>query len=334
MSRIKLVSQTRMDVTEYSIGDELPGGTAPVVLTRLSDGQQFVLKSALGGVSAHSLLHQNAHEANEYLAFQLYRAAGCRVPDGIDFVQVEGKNIFGLLENFINGVTLHNLMHVRDPSIVEFTFPTIRSDLVIHGLFANWDINMMDNIMVSYTEEGGKRIFDYTNPITVDCGGTLQFRAMGDLKRAFSPEVSNIKSIVQYSQSYKPMGVLMRLSPEDLNKEICKRWNTVNKDAILAAFDTAVPIVAPHFKAARAALPGLLDVGALRDMIIRRMAYLDSLCSAAAPALAPAGGAGLGVGVGLGAAATPTAAAMPNTRANTNRKPRSRRQTRRRRNRR
>jgi hypothetical protein len=258
---------------EYIIsGERLNGGTGPIVLINMTNGNKFVLKAPLDVPKRHLVL-RNAHEANEYLAFQLYKAAGCRVPDYIDFVQIVGTDVYGILENFIDGVTLYDLMSRRDPNIPELTFPAIRNDLIIHALFANWDINVTQNIMISYiVNENGSATYDYSNPITIDCGGTLQFRAMGGIKD-FTPEVLNINSIIRYSTHYKPMGAFKSFSRNDLNKEICKRWSTVNKDAILRAFDEAKDIIRPHFSDAK------LNIDNLRDILTMRMSYFDRICS-------------------------------------------------------
>jgi hypothetical protein len=246
----------------FSVLGELDGGTAPRLVSRDSDGVRFVLK-----------LTEGAHEANEYLAFQLYKAVGCNVPDTY-LVKDKVSGIYGLLESFIHGVTLYDLMHIRDPKVVELTFPVIQRDLVIHALFANWDINVTTNIMIPYTKEGTP---DYANPIVIDCGGTLQFRAMGGLKE-FTSEVGNIKSIVRYAQNYKPFGKFKRVAEAELNAVVCERWRTVKKYEILKAFDTTRPKIEPIFRAAG------LSLDTIRSILEARMTYLDRLCPA------PAGG--------------------------------------------
>lgn len=273
-STITLISLVRGgEPVQYRVSSErLNGGTGPIVVISMVDDSKFVLKAPLDA-SRRQLVLRNAHEANEYLAFQLYRAAGCRVPDYIDFVQIEGTDIYGILENFIDGVTLYDLMSERDPHIKELTFPAIRNDLIIHALFANWDINVTQNIMIArIVNENGTRSYDYSNPITIDCGGTLQFRALGGLKD-FSSEVANINSIVRYSAHYKPMGLFQSFSRKDLTTEICKRWATVNKDAILRAFDEVQEVIRPIFSSAD------LNVDYLRAVLMDRMTYIDGLCT-------------------------------------------------------
>jgi hypothetical protein len=315
---LKILSLTTAGATpvDYTIIKKLTGGTGPLLLTRL-DGRQFVLKAELNA-SGHTLVNRNAHEANEYLAFQLYKAAGCRIPEGVDFVKVliEGKDVVGVLEDFIDGETLYNLMAVRDPQLSKLTFPAIQRDLVIHALLANWDINMMGNIMIArITDTEGKVTYDYSNPITIDCGGTLLFRAMGQLKdkdahaggsgSGYLAEVTNVESIVGYAANYKPFGPLKYVPKDALHAKICERWVGVNKDAIMAAFGSAAVIVAPYF-AAR----GLNVDDQIGEILTRRMAHFDRLCGAAAAPpvagaatslLARTAGAVSPLGVGAGA---------------------------------
>ena len=272
---------------EYKIITKLDGSTGPRHITRVSDGSHFVLKAPIDA-SGHELTSRNAHEANEYLAFQLYRAAGVRIPEGIELVKVliEGKDVIGVLENFINGETLYNLMNLDDEKLRELTFPAIRNDLVIHALLANWDINITANIMVEReTGANAELPYDYNNPITIDCGGTLQFSAMGRIKE-YGPVVTNVESIVRHSRPYKPMGALMRMSKPELKAEICGRWATVDKRAVMDAFVSTKGIIAPYFAAAG------LSVDSLGETLTARMAHFDALCGVAAAAVAANKGGG------------------------------------------
>lgn len=261
------------------------GGTKPKLVSRSSDGKQFVLKlsDTMGG----------AQEANEYLAFQLYKAAGCRVPETF-LVKDETTGAYGLLEEFIKGATLRELMDMHNPdintSLQNKTFPAIQNDLVIHALLANWDINVMGNIMIPSTGEGS---YDFAHPITLDCGGTLQFRAMGGIK-PYMPKMTNIESIVSFAQNYKPMGKLKSMTRAELENKVCGRWKSVDKAAILAAFDVAAPKVRPIFEAT--GLRGL-NIDEVRKVLVKRMEYLDALPCDKTSTTANAGGAGAGAGL-------------------------------------
>lgn len=244
----------------FTVIGTLDGATLPRLVSRDSDSVQFVLKLS-GNVGG-------AHEANEYLAFQLYKAAGCKVPETY-LVKDKKSGMHGLLESFIDGVTLYDLMDIRDPKIIELTFPVIRRDLVIHALFANWDINITKNIMIPFTKE---RTPDYENPITIDCGGTFQFRPMGGIK-PYTPEMANIKSIITYAQNYKPMGKFKHFAEPDLRAAICERWRAVDKVAIFAAFDTVYPKLKPIFDAVKR--KGL-DLDEIRNVLEKRINYLDT----------------------------------------------------------
>jgi hypothetical protein len=271
----------------YTILEVLEGSTEPR-LVQNTEGTKFVLKL--------SSKHGGAQEANEYLAFQLYNAAGCRVPDTY-LVTDTATKIPGLLEEFIEGVPLSVL--AGDPRLKSTTFPAIQNDLVIHALLANWDINVRENIMIPFAPEGS---FDYAHPYTIDCGGTLQFRAMGGIKPYTSNEMANIRSIVHYAKtSYtskdKPMA---QIKWSELKGKICDRWRSVDQGAILAAFEEVAPKVRPIFAAAKESYPeGLagLDLDMIKTVLQERMRYLDeTYCNMAN---SPAGGAGAGAGAAI-----------------------------------
>jgi hypothetical protein len=255
----------------FTILGTLGGSTHPRLVSRDRDNVKFVLKL--------SVRSKGAHAANEYLTFKLYKAAGCRVPE-VYLVKDKASNTYGLLEDFIDGVTLEELIYEGDPRQVnDVTFPAIRRDLVMHALFSNWDINETPNIMIPYTKE---RAYDYANPITIDCGGTLQFRAMGGIKN-YTHEMTNIHSIIGYSHYEKPMGALKYVTIPELKKVICERWGPEpkSKDAILAAFDAVRPIIEPIFNDEE--IKGLgLDLGKVRKALEARMEYLSAYCKPSA----------------------------------------------------
>jgi hypothetical protein len=304
----------RIGENEYTILGELGGSTRPLHLED-KDGKQFVLKWAkeprrIAHVANEYLAFQMrvAHVANEYLAFQLYKAAGCRVPN-VEFVRLDELGGYGLLEDYIPNETLRTLLERGDDDeqvreqVRTLSFPALQPDLILHALFGNWDINNTENIIIPRNKDGG---FDYANPVIIDLGGTLQFRAMGELKNAdqFTGEVTNHNSIVssarskrsRYNRPFKMAGV-------NANSIICNRWNDVNASAILRAFDKAVPIVRPHFKRVKKVE---LDIVKLRAILVARIAFFYKFCGEVTRTVPgsmrrtvkrspkPAGGAGTG----------------------------------------
>jgi hypothetical protein len=284
----------------YKIMKELEGGTRPLLVSHIPNTEsttsnttpaQFVLK--LSGKKG------GAQEANEYLAFQLYKAAGCRVPETY-LVKDKATGLYGLLEEFIEGATLRELMDKRDSEINALIFPAIQRDLVIHALLANWDINVMGNTMIPFKDDGNT--LDYENPVTLDCGGTLQFRAMGEFK-PYKPYVvgealnaTNIHSIVRYARDFTPMGKLQSKSEAERKEIICNRWKAVDNDKILRTLAE----VESKFATVEASTMNVLKRAGLDFSVIRaglkgRMAYLDTYCGKASTT-ANAGGAGAGAG--------------------------------------
>jgi len=284
---------------EYRILRKLRGSTRPLHLQD-KDGNEFVLKlpSDTGGV---------AHVANEYLAFQLYKAAGCRVPN-VEFVRLDDLGGYGLLEDYIPNETLRTLLelahddeHVRK-QLRTISFPALQPDLILHALFGNWDINNTENIIIPLNEDGD---FDYANPVIIDLGGTLQFRAMGELKKAdqFTGEVTNHTTIVKKAYNRSRYNKPFKMAGVNANKLICTRWNDVNTSSILRAFDKARPIVKPHFDRVG------LDMVKLRAILVARIAFFYKFCGEVTRTVpgstrktarksSPAGGAGRGPSAG------------------------------------
>jgi hypothetical protein len=282
----------RIGENKYTILGELGGSTRPLHLRRKEDDEQFVLKWASEPMRV-------AHVANEYLAFQLYKAAGCRVPN-VEFVTFDEGRKYGLLEEYIPNETLRELLERGDEQVSTLSFPALQPDLILHALFGNWDINNTENIIIPQNADGD---FDYAHPVIIDLGGTLQFRAMGGLKEEdqFTGKVTNHNSIVEkarskrsrYNRPFKMAGV-------NANSVICNRWNDVNASAILRAFDKAVPIVRPHFKRVG------LDMVKLRAILVARIAFFYKFCGKVTRTVPgsmrrtvkrsakPAGGAGTG----------------------------------------
>jgi hypothetical protein len=294
----------RIGEKEYIDLGDLSGSTRPRHLRRKEDGNEFVLKWA-------SEPRRVAHVANEYLAFQLYKAAGCRVPN-VEFVRLDEVGGYGLLEDYIPNETLRTLLEHGNKQVREqlrtISFPALQPDLILHALFGNWDINNTENIIIPQNADGD---FDYANPVIIDLGGTLQFRAMGGLKEEdqFTGDVTNHNSIVEkartkrsrYNKPFKMAGV-------NANSVICERWNNVNTSAILRAFDKARPIVKPHFDRVHFDR-ARLDMVKLRAILVARIAFFYKFCGEVTRTVpgstrktarksSPAGGAGRGPSAG------------------------------------
>ena len=97
----------------------------------------------------------------ENLASKLYMLAG--IPSIETFIAKDGKN-FVLLQKWINNLRLPK----------SSDYQNIRKGFITDAWLANWDAPLNDNIMI----DGNG------NPIRVDVGGTLDYRAKGEIGRA------------------------------------------------------------------------------------------------------------------------------------------------------
>lgn len=285
--RLKDISNTTngKESEEYKILDELAGSTGPVRVERISDKQDFVLKTSTFRHNSTYTNVRNAHEANEYLAFKLYEAAGCRIPSTIKLVEIVGTDKIGVLESFIDGATLGDLLDSRLKTYKPEnaykaqteTFPAIQKDLLIHALLGNWDININQNIMIAKNKSGE---FEFNKPVVIDCGGTLFFRAQGSPKNTanFSNEVKNIRTLIKAAQRpySRPLKNLIYKDSEDLKAMICADWNTdEKKEAILKALDSAADIVGPYYEKIDISH---VSISNLRSILEGRLEYIKEYC--------------------------------------------------------
>ena len=99
----------------------------------------------------------------ENLASTLYKLAGI---NAVETMMAKDKKHFVLLQKWMD--------HLRLPQASDN--PNIRKGFIVDAWFANWDAAMNDNIMMD----------KHGNPIRVDVGGSLDYRAMGGKKQTTS----------------------------------------------------------------------------------------------------------------------------------------------------
>lgn len=244
---------------------------APNLVFRSSDKKPFALKLSVKG---------RAQEANEYLAFQLYDAAGCGVPKTY-WVQDTKTKQYGLLqefEEFDKMATLRDLMAKPNPKMMSMltthTLPVVRRDFVIHALFANWDIRVMGNIVLLRTGKGPYD-YDFAHPVLINSGGSLKYGIFGQIK-PYTNKMKNIESSIACLESQNKMDELKGGDQALLKSDICARWSAVNQNAILSAFKAAAPKVKPFFTKAG------INLNDVKTALEGRMAYLNNYCGLAA----------------------------------------------------
>jgi hypothetical protein len=282
---------------EYEISAILGGSTAPLKLLR--DGKEYVLKISIPTGNAYTLDKRIAHVANEYLVFKLYEAAGVNVPEIIELVTINDTDYIGVLENFIENSTLKDILYPyskvyteenKDKAIKE-TFPIIQKDLLFHALFANWDINNNENIIIPKSDSGD---YEFNKPIIIDCGGTLFFRAQGGYKRGFGTEVKNIETLVtsslrknDYTGKVYPMPLYGFTGKTNTDKKsiVCEKWKKDTIDNIRKTFNENKEIIRPYYDG-----KGYGTVDELDEILNKRIEDINKYCASVKNA--PSNGAG------------------------------------------
>ena len=165
----------------------------------------------------------------EYLAYQIYKLFGVNIPDEIHIVSNSKTKRIGIATSAIEG---------RSPS--RFPSPEIRAKLTngmyVDMLLANWDIGNVANLI----QRGG-------DIIRIDPGGTLIFRAQGERKRGFGPEVGELETM-HPSKGSTPSANLYDI--KQLQAAV-NRFNTVNSvEELISTIDSAKNEVANGLKEA------------------------------------------------------------------------------------
>lgn len=286
-----VISLKELSITPYNVITELGGSTGPKLV--MNNEEKYVLKFS-NSRTAISDAQRNAHAANEYLAFMLYDAAYLSTPPIIKLVQDAETDRVGVLESYIEGDTLADILDSRlntynediAKKVIEITFPILQKELLVHALLGNWDITNNQNIMIPKSESGE---YEFDNPIVIDCGGTLMFRAQGEFKRNadFTKDVSNIGSIITFSASRyeKPFkhlkhmkkanerNELKSIKTPELTSLLCSNWSTEKGDSILAALERERPIVEPYYKKVGKSYDELIGI------LEGRINFINEYCS-------------------------------------------------------
>jgi len=200
-----------------NLGIVLAGGTGAEKVRYKVTGDFYVFKTNRGNIP---------QVINEYIALQLYQLIGVRVPKS-QLVYDNGK-IVGLAVEFIKGKGPGEL-YDADPERFKKELglkikEAVRSDYIIHILLTNWDVNIGGNYLIPVNAEGEPLC---ENTLVIDTGGALFFRAAGQRKTDFTPNISNMRSINTFSKRST-----LKLYQNMSKDEICSRWQQVDQTAI------------------------------------------------------------------------------------------------------
>lgn len=151
----------RADKKKLSYVQGLGGGTGAELVIDNKTNARYVRKS---GASPD-------HLREEVAADKLYAACGVRVP-AVEIHEEDGKPV--KLAEFVTGKTLKSYLSSASPTDKKKILKKIQGSFAADALLGNWDVAgaNFDNIMVD--EQG--------EPIRIDNGGSLRFRALGTPK--------------------------------------------------------------------------------------------------------------------------------------------------------
>ena len=178
---------------------EIPSGGFPSTI----DDLEFV--QDLGGSTGAKLVRDpqtdvryvlkrgaNAdHLRSEYLTEQLYRQAGVKIPKSFLY-EVDGVPV--KLSEFVEDAIDLQSLKLTDLARYKKAVAKIEKDFATDAVLGNWDVvgMSMDNILVGADDVAWR----------VDVGGALRYRAQGDLKDVFSPNVTELWSLSRPDSRY------------------------------------------------------------------------------------------------------------------------------------
>ncbi len=171
---------------------ETQGGSNTAYYTQIGDKLYYIKypdKNKLG------------QSIEEVIASKLYRAAGIDSPN-MKFIYDENKNIIGMAGEYVPNLS-------KEPKSVAQKY----DGFAVDAWLANWDAPKNDN--TQYRDNG---------VVKVDVGGSLRYRARGELKD-FGNVVNELSSLIE--QNYK----FMSMSKQDLQNSL-KHVTDVSSDLI------------------------------------------------------------------------------------------------------
>jgi len=191
------------------------GGSTGATLVQDKDGNKFVYKTG----------NSPGHIANEFVADELYRAAGVKVPPS-KLYQEGGKTV--KLEEYKEDlVELNSLSGDKKKAAIA----KVQENFAIDAALGNWDVvgAGQDNIMVDKKGEVWR----------IDNGGSLAYRAQGALKGTKLDSSMNDFDTMQTPLNAGAYSVFGNLSPgeklhtlNNLAKKVPDLTSTLNKPEI------------------------------------------------------------------------------------------------------
>ncbi len=214
------------ELKELEFVDRL-GGSTGAGKYKDKDGNFYVVKRG----------SSEPHLREEFIAEELYRAAGVRIPESRLTKDADGKAT--KISRWVDGKPVKDLPWHTGPQAgtapdQKKTFAKMRKDFGTDALFANWDVAGLDLDNVIVDAKGA--------PWRIDTGGSLRFRAQGSPKgEMFTDNVQELWSLRDkamnpntakiYSMRHKTV-VSSAKKTVGKKKAILKRLEQLEKDGI------------------------------------------------------------------------------------------------------
>lgn len=174
---------------DFTIVNKNIGGSTGAVLVEDKNGVKFVMKK---GASA-------AHVEEEFLTNAIYKTMGFDTPD-MKLYKENGDTF--ILSKFIpNTTSFASVLSKGD----KLAMKSATDGFVLDCLLANWDVYENDNILL---DSNGV-------PVRVDNGGSLRYRAQGQMKSNFTTSVSELVTMFNHNQWLNNF-----VTQDDINEQI------------------------------------------------------------------------------------------------------------------
>lgn len=196
------------------------GGTRPKIYKN-SAGESFIVKTG----------NSYGHVREEAYANDMYQAMGIPVPD-FYLYETPDQGPIKVSRFLAGGIPLKDWQDRATPLERQEMYSKIRKHFAFDALMGNWDVTGMsfDNIMI--TPEG--------IPVRIDVGGSLRYRALGDIKTygQWNYQVNDVENFRNAQIAPQASEIFRRLSVEELASQV--REIIAKKQQILEAAPEAI----------------------------------------------------------------------------------------------
>lgn len=155
------------------------------------------------------------HARNEVLANRLYERAGVAVPD-VELAQLDGGPLVGKTGLGVKSKIVDGERNLKSMVTQSEAFKSkLHENFAVDAWLGNWDVVGLnyDNIITTKNDE----------PLRIDAGGSLLFRAKGMAKgSAFGSKVTEIDTLRDYSINPQSANVFNGVTDDDIRKGVAK----------------------------------------------------------------------------------------------------------------